>query len=66
MLKMMATPQVPAVLPLKPQGGQYLHADPTREALPAIQKVIIRSGKTNTDRFREKLDQTMKAISAKP
>jgi hypothetical protein len=64
--KLLATPQVPAVLPLKPQGAQYLHGDPVREALPPIQKLIIRSGKTNADRFRDKLDETMKAIPVQP
>lgn len=66
MLKMTATPPVPPVLPLKPQGAQYLHGDPGREGLPPIQKLIIRSGKTNTDHLCQKLNEVMKAISTQP
>ncbi len=60
---MQACPQAPKVLPLKPQNQRYLHRDPAREALPAIQKLMIRSDESNAGRFRAKLAEAMKAIS---
>jgi hypothetical protein len=63
LLKMQVDPPLPTVS-LKHQGGRYLYVAPAGEALPAIQKLIIRSGRPNANQFRSKLAETQAAIAA--
>lgn len=59
---LLSTPEVKGDVQLLQKGGNFLFRDPALEALPAVQKQLIRMGPENARVIREKAAQLKQAL----
>lgn len=63
---LLATPQITGPIDLVRPNVMYVFADPTLEARPAGQKILIRMGSDNADALKAKLKELRAIIAAAP
>jgi hypothetical protein len=63
---LLATPQITGPIDLVRPNVMYVFADPTLEARPAGQKILIRMGSDNADAVKAKLTELRSIIAAAP
>jgi len=59
-----ATPDIPGTVAVKPKGGLYVFADPALEALPSLQKQLLRMGPENRELVKQQAVALRSALLA--